>query len=795
MRIMRSTDIEDRCTSGLMLPPPFQRILSAALVGMTLAGCAAKRDRYDVPEIPVPAAYQKAATAQIPAVAALVTAGQAAGEATPVPPAANQAGGKSPAQNDPIGLDQALPRWWRLLGSAELDGLVDRALSSNHDLRIATLRVDQARARAEQAVSDRLPEISAPVQAKREAPTGGIGSVSAGGEVKRRNVYQAGLRGDWRVDVWGERQAMFESADLQLWRAMFQRDDVQRNLVASVVTSYVEYLSFNDRVEVARETDKAVTEMLDAIVARLEKGDATVIEMEQQRAAVYSVKATIPALEQQRDEALNNLSVLLGAPPGSLKLTGKGLDSLSYPTVVPGVPSALLLRRPDIRVMEARLLSADADLDVARTRLLPPLDLTAQAGYGSLFVSQLFESHTLFWNLIANLSVTIFDHGKRNREVDFAKAVHEELVETYARVIYGAVREVDDALNAIQLTRQRLEAQRESAEAARRSWGYSRESYQAGAVDHLLLLDTERTYHRNLDEQHNIAMLRYRALIGLFTALGGGVQTGGPLPGSGNRPAAPAVNVGFAIISQAGAAPARNADGLAMAVSLGSDPEDASWLVELAGVYGRPAIASTWRDLKTRFPDMMENRFLLPRRRGADETAGTEGAAVYQVFLARFSTSEDAEAACARLRENQVRCKVIASGSMPAARSANTSGADDKQRFLRLAPELSLPPGDMTPAGTRFGYAVEIGRSTSREKAAALADTWKNKGYRPYVMPTTDEEGQGHFAIRFGQLPNEDQAAMLAQAFAEKEGTPARPVRVPLDQSGNVGAVDRSPWQ
>lgn len=763
-------------------------------MGLALAGCAAKRDRYDVPVIQLPSIYQKAPTEPVPVPAASTQSGPVNQESAATGLGAKAADDRSPANDVAIGLDQALPQWWRLLGNAELNGLVERALSDNHDLRIATLRVRQAKARAEQAVSDQLPEISAPIQAKREAPTGGIGSVSAGGTVKSRNLYQAGVRGEWRVDVWGERQAMFESADLQLRRAMFQRDDTQRNLVASVVTSYVDYLSFTDRLEVARETDKAVSEMLDAITARLEKGDATVIDMEQQRAAVYSVKATIPALEQQRDEALNNLGVLLGVPPGSLKLKGKGLASLSYPAVSPGVPSALLLRRPDIRVMEARLLAADADLDVARTRLLPPLDLTAQAGYGGLFVSQMFESHTLFWNLIANLSATIFDYGKRNREVDFAKAVHEELVETYARVIYSSVREVDDALNAIQLTRQRLEAQRESAEAARLAWEYSRESYQAGAVDHLLVLDTERTYHRNLDERHNIEMLRYRALISLFSALGGGVPAGSPLPGKGNRPVASAeTNAGFAIINQTKAVPARVPDGLALSVSLGSDPEDATWLVELADTLDRPAIAATWRDLKARFPDLMENRFLLSRKKAPAEMDNAGSAGFYLVYLARFATAEDAETACTRLRENQIRCKVIASGSMPTAGSAGAPDADGTQRFLRLAPELALPSGGVTPADVRFGYAVEIGRTGSADEAALLADAWKKKGYSPYVMPTAEEDGQERFAVRFGQLPSEDLAAMLTQAFVEKEGKPARPVRVPLEQSRGIGTIDRSP--
>jgi outer membrane protein, multidrug efflux system len=606
--------------------------MAVALIGALFTGCAAKRSQYDVPVVPIPATFQKAPT-DAPAVAATVTP-DAAGQAAPrAQPAASTR------------LDQVLPEWWRLLGSAELDGLVQRALEGNAELKIAGLRVQQARARTSQAVADQLPVVTGSVQRRREAAEGEIGGGVTTSRTPARTVNQVGLRADFRVDIWGERQSQFESAELQERRAMLQRDDVQRNLVANVVAGYVEYLSFNDRLRVATETDVAVSGMLAAVEARLDRGDATLIDMEQQRAAVYSVKATIPALEQQRDEALNNLAVLLGVAPGSLHIKGQGLAALSFPTVLPGVPSALLLRRPDVRVMEARLLAADADIDVARTRLLPPLDLSAQAGYGSQFMSRLFEPQTLFWNVVGSLSATIFDHGRRSRDVDVATAVHQEMVETYARVIYGAVREVDDALNGIRLGRARLAAQREAAQAAKRAWDYSRESYQAGAIDHLLLLDTERTYHRMLDEQDNIDLQRYRALINLFTALGGGTSGSDPLPGKGKRPAALAVEDAGRVLADA--APASTAA-----------PAEGDWQLELAAVTDAAGIAAAWRDLQLRFPDLMFQRTVAARK-------PEQGAAGLRVFLARFATGADAEIACARLREQNIACRTVAPGAAP----------------------------------------------------------------------------------------------------------------------------------
>ena len=503
-----------------------------------------------------------------------------------------------------------------------------------------------------------------------------------------------------------------------MWRATFQRDDVQRNVVASVAVAYVEYLSLNDRLRVARETEKALSEMLAAVDARLEKGDATVTEKEQQKAAVYSVRATIPVLAQQREVVLNRLTSLAGATPGVLKLSDGGLDSVNFPAVLPGVPSALLLRRPDVRVVESRLLSADADIDVARARVLPPLDLTAQVGYGSAYLSQMFQPHALFWNAIANLSISIFDNGKRSKEVDFAQAVHEELVETYVRVVYDAVREVDDSLSAIRLMGSRLDAQRVATDSARRAWDFSQESYMAGAVDYLVVLDTERTYHRNLDEWYNARMERYRGLVGLFSALGGGVSQGIVLPGDGVRPTSLTAEIDYGVILTAtkpqskaeNDAPQNQSESLAAGIDVTANAPQASslntelnnarqlsdrvdvmltatlpsrsqtdgidwsenqlrepgdyWLVEMSGLHERAAVTAAWRDLRSRFPTQMENRTLLPRQQGRVDDGGEERAAMFRLFIAKFHGNQSAEALCATLRAGMQRCRVVSVQSL-----------------------------------------------------------------------------------------------------------------------------------
>jgi NodT family efflux transporter outer membrane factor (OMF) lipoprotein len=623
-------------------------MMFAALSLLLLSGCLVKRDKYDVPVLNLPAKYPKATTAVD------------APHTLNIPP--------PPSAASSLLLNAKLTEWWRLLDSQELNSLMDRALANNPDLRISTLRIAQSKTRLNQAGAGKVPTVSMPIQSSTTHPEYGAGSGNSNANNTSRTLHQLSLKGDWRPDIWGESAALYESAELQLLRATYQRDDMQRNVVANVVVAYIEYLSLNDRLRVARETEKSLSEMLASVDGRLKVGDATITEMEQQKAAVYSVKATIPVLGQQREIVLNRLASLLGSAPVALKLSHSGLNSVKFPQVLPDMPSALLLRRPDVRATESRLLSADADIDVARARILPPLDLTAQVGYGSIYMSQLFLPQALFWTTIANLSVTIFDAGKRFKEVEFARAVHEELLETYVRVIYDAVREVDDALSALNYTGKRLEAQELAADSSLRAWNYSQETFMAGAVDYLVLLDTQRTYQRNLDDWYNVRIDRYRSLVNLFSALGGGIP---------NNDASPTGELHFQSLNKELATTSsrkteqanKNQDEANKPGSIDwtgrlLENEKTNWLVELSGVYDGGAVLPAWRDLSTRFPREIGNYYLLPQRQGQIIVRDKERSSWYRLFVARFPDRQIAEEFCAILRAGQQRCTVVSSESI-----------------------------------------------------------------------------------------------------------------------------------
>jgi NodT family efflux transporter outer membrane factor (OMF) lipoprotein len=667
--------------------------LALAVFTVAFAGCSViKRDHYDVPVVPLPEQFKNAPVSNPPATESKNI------PATPETP-----------------LDPVLVEWWHAFGSAELDDLINRSLANNPDVRILTFKIAQAKARSEQAAAGKGPTVSAPMQVTEQFPYYGVGGpVTSGldprtgpnGE-KVKQLFQASIRGDWRVDLWGELDSLAQSSNLQLWRASFERDNAQANVAANVATSYVEYLSLNDRLRVARETETVLSEMVLAVEDRMKNGDATAIDVEQQRAAVYAVRATIPALEQQREDALGTIAFLLGTVPESLTLSDSGLDSLSLPSVIPGVPATLLLRRPDVRMVEARLLAADADIDVARARILPPLDLTAQVGYGSYYLSELFKPQALFWNAIANLSVSIFDGGKLSSEKDYAKAVHEEMVETYVRTIYQAVREVDSSLNAIRQTGKRLEAQKKSADAAHRAWDFSSEVYAAGAIDFMTLLDTERTYHQNLDEYHRIRKDRYSALVSLFHALGGGVPQGEALPGKGERPSLPpGVKGGIVLASSNSVLAVEGADWIE---NPSYDKED-TWLVELPGVYHRKTIDAAWLDLQKRFPALMQDLSLRRYQKGRMEDSADKRLSWYQLYLAKFLTADAAEALCATLRANHQRCRAVFSkkgnidGAGPASLQMDSSLTIQQPAQQPVTSETTLTPAVEPPKASGTDY-------------------------------------------------------------------------------------------
>ena len=583
-----------------------------------LAGCGTPPRRDAGPALSLPTAYRND-----PAGAAV----------TPAPEATPDAAAR-----------RAHAAWWRAYQSPFLDRLVDQALANNRDLRIATLQLSQARLRLDQVEADGKPRVSAPLQAAVQGG-GQVGSVALSRSSSRPQAsFQASLQALWQPDLWGERQAATESAEQQVWRAAYERENQQRNLVGNVVAAYVGLLLANDGIHLARETEATGQRIVELVEQRMAAGDATADELEQKRAALYSLRMTVPALEQQREEARNQLAMLVGSVPSALELPDAGLDGLATPEPVPGLPASLLFQRPDIRAVEARMRAAQADIAVARARMLPALNLSAQLGQSGLGLAQLLQPQSLFWNLLSSLTVSIFDGGRKEADKALSQAAHEEMVETYARTVLQAVREVEGALVALRAAREQLAVQQRLTASGLQSFKISAAAYQAGALDSTTLMESRKGYQRALEDERRRKADFLRAHAALHQALGGG----GLPAGATDELAALASATDTELFVRPGPPGPRPVTG---------------WQVQLSGVYHQSTLPALWRDLNTRYPQDMQDRALRVRQQGRIESPDEIPQAWHQVSITRFGGRDEADRLCRRLRAAQQQCTVEASPS------------------------------------------------------------------------------------------------------------------------------------
>jgi NodT family efflux transporter outer membrane factor (OMF) lipoprotein len=403
--------------------------------------------------------------------------------------------------------------WWKRFGNAELTSLVAAGQGHNLDLNAARARVKQAEAQARIAGVQLLPTVDLSAGASRDVPIGpGAGTTSA----------NAWLQTAYEVDFWGKNQAGVKSVDASLKANRYDRQTVALTTTSAIVSVYLQVLSLNDRLDIAREHVDNGEKVLALVEAQSVAGSASTLDLARQRSAVAGLKAAIPDLQQQQREALSALAILLGRPPQSFTVENHGLDSVVLPDVTPGLPSELLNRRPDILRAEAVLESANADVTAARAALFPRIRLTGAAGAQSNALLALFNGPNLLANVGSSLVAPIFDGGRLKSERDLAIARKQELVQVYRSTVISALSEVDNVLGQIRTIDEQRRLKSTEMEQARIANDLSQIRYQNGAEDLMTVLDTQRAMSDVQNELGMLKLKRLQATVSLFKALGGG---------------------------------------------------------------------------------------------------------------------------------------------------------------------------------------------------------------------------------------------------------------------------------
>ncbi len=420
------------------------------------------------------------------------------------------------------GLPRPSTRWWREFGHAPLDRLEEAALANNRELGVAVARIAQAQAQARIAESARYPQLELYAKREIEAPVEGIGLAPSREQWRALNRFQAGFRANYELDLWGRHGEAADGALALVLASVHQRDAVALTLTADVAASYFELLALEARVEVAAREAHSRRRALAALEARMRGGDATALEVSQFRVALSNAETTAQSLTQRRERTFNRLALLAGIAPALLDPGPAKLEAVAAPAIEAGLPSELLCRRPDIRRAEAQLAAARYDVRALRASLLPSFSLTADAGLGSRHLAALTSPASLFVLAAATLAQTVFDGGRRQGQLELARARHLELVQQYAGTLLAALRDVEDALVAVRATEAQHRAQLEALAASRASLRLAERTLAAGAADLIALLDAEQRLHAVEDAERAARFERLRAAIDLFKALGGG---------------------------------------------------------------------------------------------------------------------------------------------------------------------------------------------------------------------------------------------------------------------------------
>lgn len=405
--------------------------------------------------------------------------------------------------------------WWKAFADPVLDGLVERAGANNTSIQEAAARLAQARALVRNAEADRAPQIGIGAAAGRQAGPGTPGGPSP------TTLTSAGASLSYEVDLFGRlgRARDAASLDAQAREALLQST---RLLVqAEVAQTYLGLRALDSERALVRETVGAYQDTLRLTQRRHQAGDIAELDVARAETELADTEAQALALDRQRAQLEHALAVLVGDAASSFTLAVEDWRT-ALPRIPAGVPASVLARRPDVAAAQSSILAAQARVGVARAAWFPNLSLTADGGFASPELGDLFRWSARAWSIGALLSLPIFDGGRREAGVQGAQARLDEALAGYRGQVLVAFKEVEDQLSSLRLLHEQAQAQDRAVGAARRATVLSESRYRHGLDSQLELLDARRSELRNRRQALQVRSSQYQSTVALIRALGGG---------------------------------------------------------------------------------------------------------------------------------------------------------------------------------------------------------------------------------------------------------------------------------
>ncbi|WP_019141881.1 efflux transporter outer membrane subunit [Noviherbaspirillum massiliense] len=455
----------------------------ALLSASVLAGCSLA-PTYVRPEAPVANAYPTAEA-------------QAAGDATAI-------------------------GWRAFFPDPRLQALITAALENNRDLRIAALRIEEARAQYNIQSADQWPNLNANAAGSRSRTPADLSPTRT---AVISNSYQVGLNlAAFELDFFGRVRSLKDAALAQYLATEEARRAAQISLVAEVAKAYLAERAFAEQEEIAQKTYESRRTGYDLAKQRFDVGASSALDLRLNETLVQTARVSLATLKRQRAQAENALTLLIGRPLTDLPAP-QPLSEQNIVTDIPaGLPSDLLERRPDIRSAEQQLKSANANIGAARAAFFPRISLTAGIGTASSELSGLFDAGSRTWSFVPQMVLPIFDAGRNRGNLNLAEARNNIAVANYERAIQIAFREVSDTLVARATLEEQIDAQQAVLTAEEERLKLAEQRYQNGVASSLDVLDAQRELFSAQQSLVQARLLRLTNAIDLYRSLGGGLN-------------------------------------------------------------------------------------------------------------------------------------------------------------------------------------------------------------------------------------------------------------------------------
>lgn len=413
--------------------------------------------------------------------------------------------------------------WWELFNDSELNRLETEAIANNQNLKAAFARLDQSRAQARISRADLFPTISAdPTWSRYRTSPSRSGGFNA--PASTNNDFKFPFDLSYEIDLWGKVRRAFESARNEMLADAADYQNVLFTLQADVAMNYFQLRSTDQEIEMNKQAVKLRQELLQITQDRFHAGYSSELDIASVQTELSSAKATLADAHRRRAEYQNALAVLCGKPTGVFEIASAPI-SWSAPQISAGLPSELLERRPDVAEAERKLAARNAEIGVAQAAFFPSIRLTAEGGFQSFELQDIFNWENRIWSFGPSISIPIFSGDRNKAHLESAKAAYEEAVAQYRQSILTAFQEVDDALAGLRFLEEQVIAQKEAVQFANLASEIATTRYKNGVSDYLGVIDAEKNRLSSELQALQANTQHILAAIALIKAIGGGWNT------------------------------------------------------------------------------------------------------------------------------------------------------------------------------------------------------------------------------------------------------------------------------